>query len=199
MKTATQKLSKADHDTSVRDLRATGTSAADMIGRAAYAAGLTDRDGLLPADRGRASSMVRTYGLTHIAAAVRDVNRASRFYRDVFGMVEVYRSEGFVQLQTPGTRDVIVFEESAGARAGTSGGIAHFGFRLQDPQDVDLAARTVREAGGTVKSSGEFCPGEPYVFATDPDGYEIEIWFEIPTPIDPQVIGKKTTRTRSQR
>jgi len=28
-------------------------------------------------------------------------------------------------------------------------------------------------------------PGEPYLFATDPDGYEIEIWFELPTPVDP--------------
>ena len=51
MKTATQKLSKADRDTSVRDLRMAGRSAADIIGRAAYAAGLTDRDEPLPADR----------------------------------------------------------------------------------------------------------------------------------------------------
>ena len=40
MKTPTQKLSKADGDTSVRDLRAAGLSAADVIGRAAAAVGL---------------------------------------------------------------------------------------------------------------------------------------------------------------
>ena len=28
-------------------------------------------------------------------------------------------------------------------------------------------------------------PGEPYVFFTDPDGYEVEIWYELPTPVDP--------------
>ena len=28
----------------------------------------------------------------------------------------------------------------------------------------------------------EFVAGEPYVFFTDPDGYEVEIWYEIPTP-----------------
>ena len=39
MKSATQKLSKADHDTSVRDMRASGASAEDVFGRAAYAAG----------------------------------------------------------------------------------------------------------------------------------------------------------------
>jgi glutamyl/glutaminyl-tRNA synthetase len=41
MKSATQKLSKSDGDSGVRDLRATGWSAADVIGRAASLAGLT--------------------------------------------------------------------------------------------------------------------------------------------------------------
>ena len=36
-------------------------------------------------------------------------------------------------------------------------------------------------------SQGEFVPGEPYLFATDLDGYEFEIWFELPTPVDPPV------------
>jgi len=43
----------------------------------------------------------------------------------------------------------------------------------------------VEGAGGTVVEQGEFCPGEPYVFARDRDGYLIEIWFELPTPVDP--------------
>jgi catechol 2,3-dioxygenase-like lactoylglutathione lyase family enzyme len=129
--------------------------------------------------------MVKTFGLTHLAIAVRDVSRASKFYRQVFGAVEVYRQDGFVQLQTPGSRDVLVFEEKKKG-AGTSGGIAHFGFRLKDPKDIGAAARAVKKAGGKVKSQGEFVPGEPYLFATDPDGYEIEIWYELPTPIDPK-------------
>ncbi len=49
MKTVTQKLSKADRDTSIRDLRAAGRSAADIIGRAAHAAGLMDTGHPLPA------------------------------------------------------------------------------------------------------------------------------------------------------
>ena len=31
----------------------------------------------------------------------------------------------------------------------------------------------------------EFVPGEPYVFFTDPDGNLVEIWYELPTPVDP--------------
>lgn len=129
--------------------------------------------------------MIRTYGLTHIALGVRDVDRAARFYKNVFGSVEVYRQDGFVQLQTPGTRDVLVLEEDS-KRAGRAGGIAHFGFRLVDPGDIDRARQAVESAGGTVREHGEFVPGEPYLFALDPDGYEIEIWYELPTAVDPK-------------
>ena len=128
--------------------------------------------------------MVKTYGLTHVAVAVRDVKRASKFYRSVFGAVEVYKKNDFVQLQTPGSRDVLVFEEKP-KLAGKVGAIAHFGFRLQNPNDIGAAARAVKKAGGRVKEQGEFVPGEPYLFASDPDGNEIEIWFERPTPVDP--------------
>ena len=128
--------------------------------------------------------MIATRGLTHIALRVADVNRSARFYRDLLGAVEVYRGDEFVQLQTPGTWDVIVLEHGTKG-VGKSGGIAHFGFRLVDPADIDRAAGAVVRAGGAVTDKGEFAPGEPYLFATDPDGYEIEIWFELPTPVDP--------------
>lgn len=128
--------------------------------------------------------MVKTHGLTHIALAVRDPERSLRFYRQVHGVVAVFREPGFIQAQTPGSRDVLVFEKQA-SQAGKAEGVAHFGFRLLDPADIDVAAREVERAGGKVLRRGEFCPGEPYLFALDPDGYEIEIWFELPTPVDP--------------
>src|SRR5262245_27014512 len=102
--------------------------------------------------------MIKTYGLTHVALAVSDANREARFYGQVFGAVEVYRQDGFIQMQTPGTRDVLVFEETKASDVGKSGGIAHFGFRLQDPADIQAAALAVEEAGGKVLSRGEFCP-----------------------------------------
>jgi catechol 2,3-dioxygenase-like lactoylglutathione lyase family enzyme len=132
--------------------------------------------------------MVRTFGLTHIALAVRDVERASRFYQDVLGAVEVYRQDTFAQLQTPGTRDVLVLEE-APERAGLAGGVMHFGFRLRAASDIRAAVAAVEAAGGCVRESGEFVPGEPYLFAIDHDGNEFEIWYELPTPIDPPDAG----------
>jgi catechol 2,3-dioxygenase-like lactoylglutathione lyase family enzyme len=128
--------------------------------------------------------MIPTRGLTHVAIAVRDPQRSAEFYRAVFGCEIVYDRPGFVQLQTPGARDVLVFERDA-ENAGRPGGIRHLGFRLLSPTDITRAAETVIAAGGRIRSQGEFCPGEPFLFFEDPDGYEVEIWFEIPTKVDP--------------
>jgi catechol 2,3-dioxygenase-like lactoylglutathione lyase family enzyme len=127
--------------------------------------------------------VVKTYGLTHIALAVKDPKRSLKFYNQVIGAVPIYEQADFIQAQTPGSRDVLVFER--GKRAGKPGGVAHFGFRLTKPSDLALALKAVKRAGGKVRSHGEFCPGEPYVFFSDPDGYEVEIWYEIPTAVDP--------------
>ena len=128
--------------------------------------------------------MVSTFGLTHLALAVRDVERAFGFYQSVFGMVAVYRRDDFLQAQTPGARDVLVFERDEGPARG-HGSIAHFGFRLTDPSDIDAAAKAVTDAGGSIEEQGEFTAGEPYLFARDRDGYLVEIWYELPTSADP--------------
>ena len=129
--------------------------------------------------------MVKTYGLTHVAVAVRDLDRTAAFYAGILGAQVVYRDAGFLQMQTPGSRDVLVFEKNA-KKAGKAGGVLHFGFRLTKEADISAAREAVRKAGGTITDTGEFIPGEPYLFATDPDGYTIEIWYEIPTPVDPK-------------
>jgi catechol 2,3-dioxygenase-like lactoylglutathione lyase family enzyme len=44
--------------------------------------------------------MIKTYGLTHVALAVKDAKRSFAFYRDVFGVIKVYEKGGFIQAQT---------------------------------------------------------------------------------------------------
>ena len=131
------------------------------------------------------ASHVPTFGLTHVALSVRDVKRSLRFYNAVLGAATVYQGPDFAQAQTPGSRDVLVFERKP-KQAGKAGGIVHFGFRLRKPADIKKALKAVQQAGGTILSQGEFVPGEPYVFFKDPDGYEVEIWYERPTPADPK-------------
>ena len=132
----------------------------------------------------RRCSPVKTHGLTHVALAVRDPQRSLRFYQAVLGVIPVYQQVDFVQAQTPGSRDVLVFERKT-RRAGKAGGVVHFGFRLRRAADIIRALAAIRAAGGTIRDHGEFVPGEPYVFFRDPDGYEVEIWYELPTPVDP--------------
>ena len=121
--------------------------------------------------------MVETHGLTHISLAVADPQRALDFYARVFGVKEYYRDEDQIQAQGPGPFDVLAFEcnkKKAGARAG----IDHFGFRLKKAADIDQAVAEVLQAGGSLLRRGEFAPGLPFAYVADPDGYEIEIWFE---------------------
>jgi predicted enzyme related to lactoylglutathione lyase len=46
------------------------------------------------------------------------------------------------------------------------------------PQDIDAAVEQAQAAGGHLLRRGEFAPGYPYAYVADPDGYEIEIWYE---------------------
>jgi catechol 2,3-dioxygenase-like lactoylglutathione lyase family enzyme len=121
--------------------------------------------------------MIKTHGLSHIALCVVDPDRALSFYRSVFGVREYFRDESTIQALGPGQHDVIAFEKRP-ANAGMAGGIIHFGFRLTRPEDIVAAVAAVEAAGGTILSQGSFGPGLPYAFVRDPDGYEIEIWFE---------------------
>ena len=120
----------------------------------------------------------KTYGLTHIAIAVKDLEQTSLFYQKVFDMEVMYKEENFLQLTTPGNNDIIVFEKKK-APYGKTGGIIHFGFRLKNAEDIVEMAVRIKQAGGKISSKGEFCPGEPYIFFKDPDGYEVEIWYEL--------------------
>jgi catechol 2,3-dioxygenase-like lactoylglutathione lyase family enzyme len=119
-----------------------------------------------------------TYGLTHLALSVKDLDRTARFYKKVFEMKVMYYEENFLQLTTPGTHDILVFEKKKDKSIGKTGGIAHFGFRLRSPNDIKQVEKKIKQVRARVKQRGEFVPGSPYIFFYDPDGYEIEVWYE---------------------
>ena len=122
--------------------------------------------------------MIRTQGLTHIHLVVGDLERSLRFYKNVFGMEERFRSgPKMVFLNTPGSADLITLnEDPAEAKlAGVNGGVAHFGFRLSASSDLDGAISEVEAAGGKLVRRGEHAPGVAFAYVEDPDGYVIEL------------------------
>jgi catechol 2,3-dioxygenase-like lactoylglutathione lyase family enzyme len=122
--------------------------------------------------------MVKTQGLTHIHLIVRDLERSLRFYGDVFGMEERFRDgPHMVFLNTPGSNDLITLNQDSREAhlAGGRGGVAHFGFRLASPSDLDTAIAEVERAGGKLLSRGQHPSGPPFAYVADPDGYIIEL------------------------
>ena len=122
--------------------------------------------------------MIRTYGLTHIGLTVRDIDRTIAFYTQVLGARVLYSTGAAAELNTPGCHDIITINTGRTSKVRAMGAVTHVGFRLVDPADIDGAVDAIEAAGGTVTERGEFEPGAPYVFARDPDGHVIEIWYE---------------------
>lgn len=119
--------------------------------------------------------MIETQGLTHIHLFVADLDRSLGFYQTVFGLEELFRDgPKMVFLRPPGGADTITLNEDPG-RAGTVGGIDHFGFRLVDKSKLDDAIAQVEAPGGTLVERGEHAPSTPYAYVKDPDGYVIEL------------------------
>jgi catechol 2,3-dioxygenase-like lactoylglutathione lyase family enzyme len=121
--------------------------------------------------------MIKTCGLTHIHLMVKDIQRSLAFYETVFGMeIKFWAGGDLVFLNTPGSNDLIALHQAEGEQpTGSGGGILHFGFQLDDKADLDSAISEVVAAGGALKKRGEFTPGMPFAYVSDPDGYEIEL------------------------
>jgi catechol 2,3-dioxygenase-like lactoylglutathione lyase family enzyme len=119
--------------------------------------------------------VIETEGLTHIHLFVADLDRSLRFYREAFGLEEVFRDgPTMVFLRPPNSTDSITLNEVP-EQAGAVGGVDHFGFRLVDRSQLDRAIDEVERAGGRLLERGEHAPGVAYAYVADPDGYTIEL------------------------
>ena len=132
---------------------------------------------------------IKTHGLSHVSLSVEDPEVSLAFYQALFRVREYFRDEDSIQVLGPGEYDVIAFERRRGH--GVSGGIHHFGFRLTSPEGFESVIEQAKLAGATILLHGERSPGEPYLFIADPDGYEIEIWYERPPTEEWQGTGHR--------
>jgi catechol 2,3-dioxygenase-like lactoylglutathione lyase family enzyme len=125
--------------------------------------------------------MFQTYGLSHLQISVGDLERSGRFYKELFGMNEVRRFPECVMLQTPGAHEILTINASSEGKenVGKMGGVAHFGFRLIEPVEMSKIQKAITQLGGKpISEGGSIEKGRLYAIATDPDGYEVEVFWE---------------------
>ena len=99
---------------------------------------------------------------------VRDLDRATKFYRDAFGLEEVFRNEGIVFAGVPGTDSalgILLDPEHAG------NGPQNIGFHVDHAIAPDDAVRDVEDAGGRSSSAASMpqasrSPASPILMAT---------------------------------
>jgi catechol-2,3-dioxygenase len=124
--------------------------------------------------------MFQSYGLSHINIPVKDLELSVRFYSGLIGMTEIRRFDDCVMLRTPGTHEVMtitVNPEEAKKMAEVGG--FHFGFRLTELVEMSKILDEATRLGGTPKTHGGAKEkGRVYASMSDPDGYEVEIFWE---------------------
>lgn len=122
-----------------------------------------------------------SHGIRHVHLLVNEHDRALAFYKDAFGMQELFRDGPIVFVGTPGGGDSLALHlattHDERARVGHHGGFEHFGIHLRDRSldSIDEVVRRVEKAGGSLLERGEHAPGAPYAYVSDPDGYTIEL------------------------
>lgn len=130
--------------------------------------------------------MTTFLGMRHIALVVSDLERASAFYQQAFGMFPfgAPKRGGMAQpLVSPGFKDQITLvaretDSEAGfahGRPGDRGGIDHFGFMISAGADLQQVRHKMESAGATFVRQVDVAPGVPSLFFTDPDGYLIQL------------------------
>jgi predicted enzyme related to lactoylglutathione lyase len=103
---------------------------------------------------------------------VRDLDRASKFYREAFDLVEVFRNEGICFVGIPGTDSalgLLLAPEEAGQ------GPRHIGLHVDHALDREEVLRAIEAGGGQVVERGEHAPGVPFARIADPDGNVLEV------------------------
>ncbi len=123
--------------------------------------------------------------LNHAVLFVADLDRAERFYTEVFGMEVVARepraNAAFLRLPRSGNHhDLGLFGVGPAAAPKRRGGIGlyHLAWQLDTIEELAAARRTLVDAGAFTGESSHGATKS--VYGADPDGNEFEIMWMLP-------------------
>jgi catechol 2,3-dioxygenase len=130
--------------------------------------------------------------LGHIVLYVRDVERSSRFYRDVLGWRQILPDPGersrmpMAMFSAPSGRThhelllIEVGEDAAPQPEGRRVGLYHFGLKVGESDDeLREALSALQKAGATVLGASDHTVTHS-LYIADPDGNEIELYVDMP-------------------
>jgi catechol 2,3-dioxygenase-like lactoylglutathione lyase family enzyme len=116
-----------------------------------------------------------TQGLDHVAIAVADLDRSSRWYRDVLGLERVHEDvwgHTPVMLMQRGTGIALFRARGASGSDVSPVRILHFAFRV-DRASFDAAQEALRERGIEFEFQDHVVSHS--IYARDPDGHQVEL------------------------
>lgn len=137
-----------------------------------------------PARASRTPAHVTIRALGHVSLFVRDLTATRRFYGDVLGLTETGTGkEGRIVFFSAGVRHhdlscELARAEAPGPQPKGVPGLYHIAFEVGTSLEDLAAARRSVEAHGLVPF-GEYERG---FCVRDPDGHEVELYVELPTP-----------------
>ena len=123
-------------------------------------------------------------GLAHLVIRVRDVERSVAFYTDVLGLEMQEQFPGMAFLNAPGSaasHELGLMAIGAGAPAPDPQrvGLYHFAWQVDTLQQLEEFHAHLVERQANIVGYGDH--GASFgIYFTDPDGNEIEVFYELP-------------------
>ena len=136
--------------------------------------------------------------LGHLVLYVHDIERSTRFYRDVLGWPQVLGEEGSPMAAFSSGRthhELLLIEVGPDAQEMPRGkrvGLYHFGLKVGESDDELRAVLARLEEEGTPVTGASDHTVTHSLYITDPDGNEIELYVDVPGVDwrnDPALIG----------
>jgi catechol 2,3-dioxygenase len=149
--------------------------------------------------------------LGHIVLYVRDIERSSRFYREVLGWRQVFPAPDqqgvapMAMFSAPSGRthhELLLIEvgpDAATQPPGRRVGLYHFGLKIGDSDnELQAALSKLQEAGTPILGMSDHTVTHS-IYIADPDGNEIELYIDVPGvdwAADPTLIAAPTKPLR---